>query len=1077
MGTELSQRPPNLSDRTRLSTPSPAETNELVQQNLTEELEQRRFPELQSLQDFLYEIAPYATGARDEKTNIINQATGVTYALKGPYLEKLFHHLEVCRKAGGIVHFSERQGSSLLPRTGIMLDFDIKMAGGSTPVFEERYMQRLTSRIVTPLLKELLFPAGELNVHVFFIARPSLTLLSDGSHKYGFHMLVPGIRVTRGYKKHLINRLRQDTSISNVLTSLGVCGTPQGGGVAECIDLNSASVPVLFLGSSKRGCRPYQLLSAYEISTEIFDKNGHGDESYLNIRKIPEDELEKYNLVYELSVSVEGDLSSQAEALVTRAEYKYHDHLAPAIETLYEKTANGLIDPQEIVIAEHSLSSLALHDPDAAHLHQLLDLLPVEFYTDYGRWRDIILALANTSQKFYPLAEWFSQKCPDKWVDGGRQGLEKIWDAALATRGSSSAPLSTRSIVYWAKTHNPERFKEIVNRNYFTVLARYVYKYGGCLEHYMVAKVLFTMLGGKFVVDVSHGPGGGVKYYWYEFVLPEQPKRAGEVWKWRCEAEPDELHTYISENLVLVANQIADHIEQQRQQAADEGTARYYKNLGKTYAQSRRRFFNDTFKNGVIRQACYQFRRRGFIEMLDKNADLLGVGNGVLKLAGFGYNKSQLIDFFHEWPVSMYTRTDYHTFNAEEPWTKLLLNALQDIIPELDARVWVLFFLATSLYRGLKEPLMLMWVGGGCNGKTFLMRLVAVVLGDDYATKLNINLLTSDRESADKPNSAFMRLKGRGYGYFEESNKREVLNTARLKEVVNPGDVTGRDLHKKQESFQMTSTLVAASNYNFVTDTTDDGTWRRIRHYRSKIKFCKFPDRSNPYEKKEDPRFIHEYIKDPGCLSAFLSILVYFWERLQNEYGGQIKMVECTTIERETRSYRNSQDTLHRFITERVIDSPSHMFSYNMSDVAVIFSEWYCANIDTRRHVASEMIQDLENSALNKYLGWSANRVRVLTGCRILRGGEKSELKDDERYIDYIKCTADQDINQGFSAEDNWWLPPSDKVVPLSPEMAEQTEHVFAENDRRYSEMDINRADKAYENLADSDGDSDELEY
>ncbi len=64
--------------------------------------------------------------------------------------------------------------------------------------------------------------------------------------------------------------------------------------------------------------------------------------------------------------------------------------------------------------------------------------------------------------------------------------------------------------------------------------------------------------------------------------------------------------------------------------------------------------------------------------------------------------------------------------------------------------------------------------------------------------------LVSPREDASKPNSAFMRLKGRGFGYFEESNKCEVLNTSRMKEMVNPGEVTASEKCKVQETFEIT---------------------------------------------------------------------------------------------------------------------------------------------------------------------------------------------------------------------------------------------------------------------------------
>jgi phage/plasmid-associated DNA primase len=970
-----------------------SQTIDLNWEELEEAAQRKHSSVARNFYRFLQNISKFTTCSGDKLTNIIDQRAKVTYCLPEHELHQLMDHLDACRKANIIVHFSERQGTPDIPHSGIMLDFDLKLTNASN-VLNERHCQRLTNRITNVLLQDLILSNEEFKTHFFFIAKSQPINL-----KYGFHILIPGVQVSRGYKKYLIRKLREDKSILNVLVDMNVCGTPKNDKITECLDINSASVPVLFLGSCKRGNTPYNLVATYEI---IYNN----PDDFPIIQRLTDNDLANYNLVYELSIQLH-----TKPGLVKSRVYKYHDSLATQIETIADQTANNIINHHELIMYEHDLQTLISDDLEARYLHQILELLNPEYYTDYTKWRNVIFAIANTSDKYKPLVDWFSSKCPKKWIDGG---LDKLWNEALA-KHNHEHPLTKRSIIYWAKECNPVKFDEIKNNSYFTILTKYVYDYDGDLQHYMVAKIIYTMLSNKFVVDVTHGPSGGTRYCWFEFVLPKKHMTPGEVWKWRKEAEPDELHIYISESLSRVANEVSKYIEMQRQNAENDDAAKYYKELGRAYNISKRRFFNDVFKNAVIKQAQYLFRKRGFIDSLDQNGDLLGVGNGVLQLANLGRPQSILINYFHEWPISLYTKVPYRPFDPKEPWTQLLLNAIADIILEPDARIWIMLYLSTGLFRGLKEALALFWVGGGCNGKTFLLRMVAMVLGDNYATKLNIQLLTSDRESADKPNSAFMRLKKRGYGYFEESNKREILNTARLKEIVNPGDVTGRDLHQRQETFQMTATLVAASNYDFLVDTTDHGTWRRLKHYVSKVRFCSNP--TNQYEKQEDPRYIHEYIKDPECQIAFLSILVFFWERLQSEYNGQIKYVPCATLERESEIFRNSQDTLNRFITERIVISPGGE-TYSMAVVAAKYFEWYSANIDTRKHVVSEMIQELENSALNKFLLWGPNRTRLLNGCRILNIQETLMLNDGESYIgikepDYC--------NSSYIDSNNWW--------------------------------------------------------
>jgi hypothetical protein len=117
----------------------------------------------------------------------------------------------------------------------------------------------------------------------------------------------------------------------------------------------------------------------------------------------------------------------------------------------------------------------------------------------------------------------------------------------------------------------------------------------------------------------------------------------------------------------------------------------------------------------------------------------------------------------------------------------------------------------------------------------------------------------------------------------------------------------------------MKCNFVSASQYDFIVDTTDHGTWRRLRHYTAKAKFVKNPEPSNPFEKKEDPRFVTEYLDNPEFLSGMLSILTHYYERLLNEYGGELKNVRSPTIEAETDIFRISQDSLFRWIDQYIV--------------------------------------------------------------------------------------------------------------------------------------------------------------
>jgi len=1019
-----------------------------------------------ALRRFFEQAAGRVTERGSERTNIIDRGFtggGATYDLADDDLARLLLRAEDCRRAGVTLHLLEKQGNAASPHSGIMLDYDValrerpaetqmSMGCGAAPrrvpaVLSARARRDLCAVIARQLVRDLVFRraageegAAETQIAFFFIVRPEVTpCCAPGStdaayYKYGFHVLIPGVQTTRGYKKFLIDALRSNDKHSKILASVGAVGAPGSVGrppapgaspLAECLDSGSASVPAHFFGSCKRGGKLYALGGAHVV--EVDDDDGSRTFSTSTLQ---EEALARRNLCYELSlwarppaevmrrVAAADDGGAGAAGalgydppLVTPRRVHFREELRARIETMAERTAGGALPESELRDTDLAVAEVCARFPPASELKLMLGLLGNEYSADYAKWRNVAFVLCGASVKdtgcaetYYPLAALFSQNCAGKWNAGGREALRALWDGAAAQAGARGAgdrrPLTRRSLAYWARTASPDTYAAASGRSHRNILRKYVFGYGGVIAHAMVAEVLHAVLGDRFVVDCVDPSARTPHYQWYEFVAAGRPMRRGEVWKWRAEGDPDEMHLFVSNTLAPMLGDIRKEIDEKLKDAEQEQQAKYYKELLKKVTASQTKLFDNGFKRSTVEQARYLFRRRGFADELDSHPHLLGVANGVLRVAGAERPASELIATFHEWPVSRFTSVEYRPFDPDEEWSALLLDAVRKIVPELDMRVWLMMYLATGVYHGLKPPMMLFLTGSGSNAKSFLVRMTQKALGG-YALKLNVGLLVSEREQSDRANSALMQLKGHSFGYFDESNRAEKINIARLKEFVNAGDINGRDLRDKQENFQSTATLTSASNYPFIIDTKDHGTWRRIGNYVAKAKFCANPDPNNPYEHLEDKRYLQEFVDEPECQAAWLGILVHFWEQLQADYGGDFTAVPCPTLARETEEYRNSQDVLNRFITQSVVVSPHHDRKYPLAAIASIYCDWYHMNVESsRRYVATEVISYLENSALSKYLVPAPNGTRVLAGCRVLQGAEVTQaLADGEQYI------------------------------------------------------------------------------
>ena len=1006
----------------------------------THELSKTKYcPAAQELEHFANNIHQYRAGKGDVNINIIDQGNKTSYAVDDSAYHNLMTLLEKCRITGIPTHWSERQFMSNVEHSGIMLDFDI-LTHNNTVELSDHTSNRLTSMIFKKLQTELKFPQTTTTHHVFFINKPKPVFKqNDGGkavYKYGFHILLPSICVKKSYKKWLCKELAEFPPIQRIMHTLGAIN-PSG-----CIDQNSASVPVLFIGSCKSGSVPYQLTGAYEVHVDNSCPDYISDPY---IKPIEPKVLGKYNIVSEASLIKPARYNDGTAPLVTKTIVEPRDEIEQQSTSWSIRTGDDDNNREEITNTDIKLKNLVVQDAEARYLHALLDILPEEYSSDFVKWRNTVFAIANTNHDYKILATWFSQKCASKWITGGKAMMETLWRDAITNTQENR--LSQKSIVYWARQSNPEGFERIAKKSVFNVLLNDIYLYGGELLECRIAKVLYILLKQKFCTDVVKG-ATTEKYMWYEFVTPSAENLPGENWKWREELHPCNLNKFISDNLANIVTTIKDDMEKQYldaggkkkkksdendDESVDADKQAYYGKLKKALEKSLKNLQRSSFKRSIIEEAKTIFRVRGFAAKLNKIPHLFGVANGILDFS----LEPKLIDYYHEFPISKFTNVNFRSFDPKNPMTKKALKAIEDIIIEQDARDWILFHAAQALHSGPKEGIILYWIGGGQNGKTSFLRWIAKALGP-YAEKFNVQLLCNEREDADKANSAVMRFKDLNYAYAEETNKSERLNPARLKELVNAGELSGRDLNKGQETFTMHANFVVASQYDLYVMCNDHALWRRQFKYEAKTKFRENPDPNNPYEKKDDASFNQTMPDDPEFQSAILSILVHYYWRLQREYDGKLKKVVSPTIQNETEEYRKSQDMIHRWISVSVVltappvadengDYPPEQI-YHMDELSRLFCDWYVKNFDHKTPSASDVITDLKISALSRFLKPIEGGLMVLKGCRVL-SNNSAIMPGEERLVTHIMrgnksseeweraCAKSSDL----SKKTNWW--------------------------------------------------------
>lgn len=951
------------------------------------------------------------TGKGNSNTNLIEMSLGRTYRLVDEGVYRFFDYLEACRtdtKWKMLLHYAESQDKDC---SGIMLDFDI---------YQKVPHRLIDEAAITTIIKKYLFlllstlevkaaastnnkrNTSRLSGHCFVIQKLApKAIIGDkkygNCYKDGFHILFPEIQVSRPVKKYLIKQFKNTAIFEDVIEEIeGAAELIHN--PAECLDPASSSVPVLFLGSCKKGAEePYPLALTIKYSVE---HNSSLMSNSCECSKVTPPS--KANLCYELSLSfklteyVDSTEGKFIPAWLKKQAYAAKVHLVPEIETFDNSIVadNRMMTLEEEV--ERSVAFSEIGNPDITFYKKLLNLLDPSYYEDYKKWRDVIFALGNTSPTFENLGRWFSMKSA-KWDPAA---FDRLWAEAIRPHSSEDdeSRLTKASLFYWAQQADPDGYRAVRANFYHEKIMTAVFEYEGILEHDHIARALYEMMHNKFVTDTD---GVNRIYTWYEFIMPEQSQRRGEVFKWRrCGTEPGNLLSYISEALDAVFKELLLRIKQLTSGAENEQASLYFKKVEKNFRSVRAKLAQKNFRNGIIDTAKFRFIRHGFIDSLDSYPDVLGVGNGILKLGKDPY----LLRTFHEYNVSMYTETDYIPYDPANPYIRKIEDVFRSIYIEPDVYEFMMMYFSRALGAEESEPMILFLVGGGQNGKTISVELIAETLGQ-YAAKLPIALIIGDRERAEGANEAMMHMVGKRFCRFSEPQRIETLNTGRMKELTGGEKQTGRKNYGHQTEFKVTATFIVCSNYDFHIDSTDHGTWRRIFLYNPKMKFCEHPDPDNDYERKEDPT-VAKMKNDPNYKQAMLSILVHYNKILHIKYGGQARYVPCPTIKKETEMFRNRQDAINKFIKQMLIKIrlPSkggekvEKSQIMMEHLAKTYLTWYHDNVDERGKITlKDVLAQFYNSSIAKSITKEHTRT-FLVGYRLRK---QEEVNCDSPLITY----------------------------------------------------------------------------
>jgi len=527
--------------------------------------------------------------------------------------------------------------------------------------------------------------------------------------------------------------------------------------------------------------------------------------------------------------------------------------------------------------------------------------------------------------------------------------------------------ITKRSIMYWAMKDNPEAYNLIKSRT----IDYYIEQAIETSAEYDYAVILHHMFKDEYVC-VSYDKRG----IWHRFVNH----------RWI----PDKglsLRDKISKDMYNLFGKKSEQYESEMSEYAEDDERREYlkKKVG-LINKTKINLKKTISKDHIMREAAEIYFDDRFIRNTDTNKYLLCFNNGVVDFKTKTFRDGQPDDY-----ITKTTRIEYIPHDESNPEWKQTSEELEkfmyNLFPIADLNRYMWDHLASCLIGTNQNQTFNVYHGSGSNGKSLLTDLMSATLGDLKGT-VPITLVTDVRSKIGGTSDEVLKLKGIRYAVMQEPSKGVKLNEGIMKELTGGDPIQARGLYTESEIFDPQFNLVVCTNNLFKVESNDDGTWRRIR----KCVFpSKFVDKDEHYE--DDTQYV--FPKDKKLnekLHKFAPVFASMLVRRAFETSGIV--LDCATVLEASKKYRNGQDHIASFISERIRKTNDHTSKpIKKTSVLEEFKLWFHQEQGSEKLPNSDELYEY----MNKRFGQINTKLKGWTGVEFIRDED-----DDDDVIDKI---------------------------------------------------------------------------
>ena len=789
----------------------------------------------------------------------------------------------------------------------LLIDFDFRY---DTSIDERQHSEDTISDIIQLYLQELtniLDIKNDTEIPIFVFEKENVNML-DNVTKDGIHMII-GIDMLRE-----LQIILRENILNNIKITLE--DLPLTNSMDEVLDegITKGTTNWQLYGSRKPGNEAYLLKYQYSVS-----KN-ENDEWNMEQQTVEEFDLKKNFKL--LTAQYKGHTTFEMNETIKEEYEKKKKNKKKKISSsnrlnIIDKNKNydmnDITNPDILdEIISRIIENIDSKDYYIKETHNYTMCLGESYYNPYDKWIRVGWALKNTDERLFYTWMAFSSKS-DKFDFDKIPEFYNMW----CNFGKTDAGLTERSIIYWAKNDNYEKFKEIREES----IDYYVEKTIENPTDFDFAMVLYQIYKDDFIcVSIK-------KDIWYIYNKHKWEENEGGT-SLRLSISREVYQIYF-EKMNKYARQLGSGTIDPSSEVG-EAVKTKSRTLGDITAKLKQR----GIKDNIMREAKEIFYVKDFMEKVDANPNLLCFNNGVYDFEIKAFRKGKPDDY-----ISKSTNIDYIELKENIHANKI--NEINDfmykLFPEVELRDYMWQHMASTLIGKNNDQTFNIYNGSGSNGKSKLVELMSASLGD-YKATVPITLITAKRNSIGSTSSEVVQLKGVRYAVMQEPSKGDKINEGIMKEITGGDPLQGRALFKDSITFIPQFKLVVCTNTLLDVGSNDEGTWRRICVCEFKSKFMKKSDMSSSND--DDVMQQYQFELDKTLGDKFESWSPIFMSMLVNkacETDGMVNI--CEAVKSSSLSYRNTQDYYSEFITDKVKKSEGSFIKE--TSLYEVFKSWY----------------------------------------------------------------------------------------------------------------------------------------